>query len=510
MDINGFIEQLANGPFLVFAFIVGLIVSIDVSVVEFTREYPEKSKGHIFHRRKLWMAFWHSLFHSLSFLIYMLLIWGFQGLLFWPFDIWDVPDGVGIALLTIVNFFIICFVWWTYRDKVMEDHSEKANDENAVDRSDMQLFVDVVRAIAQKFGISDGARGISIAGAVAVDMLAISALLKTYLIPNDGSPPTSSLTGHLLVDLIIFSAVVFVVVGCVVVSAQTWGDKFRRNLRRFDFIAVLRLIEPFAVFVIVAGTLRHLLEFYSGLPSSITGFWAYGFDLVFSAGIVFSLVKSTGLTWDELNSIYSKANNDEDATNPEITFSDIWYDLKKSAPVFGYLILSFAVVSVVVIFSYSTAQGSHSHNHLVESTGIIAGICLLITLVILYAPSEKLDHYETDQSSVFSELGTESARQIWARFWGILLALTLFNILNFVFAGWQATEVQAIVYWSVYILLTILLFDMRRWRFLRIGGISEGGGRENDSLFAELISAIAMSSSLVALAATLFVTSLKV
>ncbi|MEM7083055.1 MAG: hypothetical protein AAF465_10000 [Pseudomonadota bacterium] len=508
MEFSSFIEQLANGPFVVFAFVIGLIVSIDVSVVELTREYPKKPDDQMFHRRKLWMALWHSLFHSLSFFIYMLLILAFQSLLNWPIDIWDVPDGVGIAIISILNFLIVCFVWWTYRDKVKEDHSEKANDENAVDRNDMRLFVDVVRAFAQKVGISDGARGISIAGAVAVDMLAISALLKTYLIPNVDTPPVATLSGTLLVDLLIFAAVIFVVVGGVVLTAQTWGQKIRRNLEKFNFIAALRLIEPFAVFLIVSGTLRHMLEFYSGTPSEITGFGAYFFDIVFAVGIVFSLVISTGLTWGELNEIYEKSNDDDDSTNPDISFSQIWADVRRAAPALIWILVSFAFITIAIIYSYSTIEGPDSHNHLVESTALIAGLGLLVSLFFLYAPFKRIDKYETDQSASLVDLETENPRTIWSRFWGVFIALFLFNVLNFAFAGWGTTEVQAISFWSAYLLLTMCLFDMRRWRFCRSGTAISGGGRQNDALFAEVVAAFGLASSIIAMAALLFVTKL--
>lgn len=508
MEFNGFIEQLANGPFLVFAFIVGLIVSVDVSVVELTREYPEKAAGKVFNERKLWMALWHSTFHALSFLIYMVLILAFQSLLILPIDIFDVPDGVGIAVISLLNFLIVCFVWWTYRDKIKEDHSEKANDENAVDRNDMRFFVDVVRAFAFKLGITDGARGISIAGAVAVDMLAISALLKVYLIPNGNVPPVSSLTGLLPVDLLIFSLVIFIVVGMVVMTAQTWGQRIRHNLRNLKLILILRLAEPFAVFLIVSGTLRHLLEFYTGQPSEITGFWAYFFDFGFSALIVLSLVISTGITWRELNEIYDKSNFDDDATNPHVTMSDIWNDLKKTLPALFWLLTSFVIVTGFVVYSFTTKEGPNSHNHLVESTAYIAGFGLIFSIVLLYTPTKWFDSIETSQAMSLSSIDTEGSSQIWARFVGVCFALILFNILNIAFADWKNTEVQAISFWSAYLALTMFLFDMRRFRFCRTRTADRQGGRQNDALFAELVSAFGLASSLIALAATVFVTTL--
>ncbi|WDA42379.1 hypothetical protein [Erythrobacter sp. BLCC-B19] len=508
MDFDSFIGQLANGPFVVFAFVIGIIVSVDVSVVELTRQYPEKKPGEIFNSRKLWMAFWHALFHSASFFLYMSVIYVFQKFIFIPIDLFDVPVGVGVAVISVVNFLIVCFVWWTYRDKIKEDHSDKASDETAVDRRDMRLLVDLVRAIAQKFGITDGARGISIAGAVAVDMLAVGALLKTYLLPNGDNFPISTLTGFLLIDIFIFASIIFFVVCAVVFIAQTLGQDLREFLSQFNFIAALRLFEPFAVFVIVSGALRYLLEFYSGQPSGITGFWGYIFDAAFSLAIVFSLVISTGLSWSELNAIYSKVNYDEKATNPEISFSMIWADLRRLIPLVVWLFVSFAVIVSIIIYSFSTVEGPNSHNHLVESTAFVATLGLFGSIIFLYMPSRALDRLETDQSTGLAAIQGEGVRQIWSRFSGVLTALALFNVLNIAFAGWETAEVQAIAFWSGYVLLTMLLFDLRRWRFCKAGLSGSPNGRQNDALFAEVVSAFGVASSLVALLSTVFVTTL--
>lgn len=509
MELNGFIEQLANGPFLVFAFVIGLIVSIDVSVVELTRLYEPQPAVKWHQRRKFWMAIWHSSFHALSFFLYMILILAFQYLTFLPIDIFDVPDGVGLALIVLINFLIVSFVWWTYRDKIKEDHSEKANDEEAVDRSDMRLFVDVMRAFAQKIGISEGARGMSIAGAVAVDMLAVSALLKTYLIPNAGSRPVSTLSGILVLDLLLFSLVVFFVVGGVVINAQIWGDKIRSLASGINLVILLRLIEPFAVFVIVSGTLRHLLEFYTGNVSYVTGFWANLFDATFAAGILVSLVVSTGLTWEQLKIIWAKGNSDKHATNPTITFNDILADLKQSFPVFLYAIASFLIILGIVIYAYSTNEGEGTHNHLVEATAILASIGLFISLFLLYWPARWVDKYETSTSDTYASIKSDNGLQIWGRFIGVCLALLLFNLLNLAFSDWNTTQVQAIAFWSLYVLLTMLLFDARRFRFYRSARGAGGGGRTNDALFAELIAAFGAASSLIALLATIFVRALK-
>jgi hypothetical protein len=56
--------------------------------------------------------------------------------------------------------------------------------------------------------------------------------------------------------------------------------------------------------------------------------------------------------------------------------------------------------------------------------------------------------------------------------------------------------VQAIFFWSVYVALSWVLFDLRRWRFFK----SDPTGKirqENDSDYAELITAIGLASSVI-------------
>ena len=505
---ESFIGELAQGPFLIFAAVVGVIVSIDVCVVELSREYKDENGRSLYSARKRWMVMWHSLFHALSFLIYMLTIYLLQTLTFWPILNLDVPDGVGTALIVIINFLVICFVWWTYRTKIKEDHSEKTNDETAVDRRDMQLFVDIIRALAQKLGIGDGARGISIAGAVAVDMLAVSALLKSYLIRNGEAPAISTFTGYLLIDLLIFSLVIGFCVAILVINAQLWGPFLRKSLRYLDFITALRLIEPFAIFVIASGTLRHLIEFVTGSPSAITGLIGYLFDAVFSSIIVASILIGNGQKWSDLRLVYGQTNLDSASSNPAISFREILRDIQNAAPLIVYLLAFFLFVVVAVIYSFGTIEGENSHNHLIETTGWLAAGGLLFSIVILYVPSRRLDAFETGQTGNLSSLQSESAFGIWSLFFGVAIALLAFNALNILAVGWWEGEVQAIALWSLYVLITLFLFDIRRWRFYRSQTADDGGERKNDTNFAEFVSAFGFASSVIALIATFAVTTL--
>lgn len=146
---------------------------MDVAVVELTRDYePEQKdrKSLIWTSRMRTMALLHAMFHSLSFLIYTTVIYLLQFALFLPIDIFDLPPDLSLGLLALINFFVFGFIWWTYRSKISEDHSEKSDDSDVVERRDMKLFVNIVRALSHRLNIGDLARGVAVAGSVAANI----------------------------------------------------------------------------------------------------------------------------------------------------------------------------------------------------------------------------------------------------------------------------------------------------------------------------------------------------
>jgi hypothetical protein len=141
------IQLLAQTNLFFFAVIVGVIVSFDVFVVEVSRDYDaDVSKTGVWTQRMRLMAFWHALFHSLSFYLYVMSIYLLQFLIVIPIKLFDLPDGVGQGALTLFSFVIFCFIWWTYRSKIKEDHSKKNDDSMKMERRDMKLLVKTQRA----------------------------------------------------------------------------------------------------------------------------------------------------------------------------------------------------------------------------------------------------------------------------------------------------------------------------------------------------------------------------
>jgi hypothetical protein len=506
MSIEGLIAWMAEGPFWVFAMLIGIVVSFDVMVVELTRDYKlEKRDGRVllWNRRMRIMTFLHASFHALSFLIYTTIIYLLQSFIFFPIELFELPQDLTIGLLALINFFVLAFIWWTYRSKIKEDHSDKLDDSSTIEREDMKIFVNLVRALAHKWKLGDLACGVAVAGSVAVDMLAVSALLKNVLLPNGAVAPIATATGFVLIDIIIFAMIIFVTVGVCVVFAQLLG----RAAREWNFaIIFFRIAEPFAVFFLTAGLLRVTTEKSFGVVSQ-TIINQNAIDAIFAFVIVLSLFWSNGIGVKELLKIYARRSVDAFSNNPHIHYSEIWADLKRLTPALGSAFSFLVIILVALYFAYSTEPGRTSHNHLAEATGYIACAVLFFSVLMIYSPSERLDRWETNANNNFGEMTKATPWQFWNRLGGVALALLTLNFFNFSLIG-RTFETEAIVIWSGYVVLSWSLFDVRRWRFSR-SDPSGSASRVNDADYAELISAIGIASSAVAIIVQYLVQDLK-
>ena len=496
MSVDGLIPWLVQGPYLWFALVIGVVVSLDVFAVEVTRDYDEEWRDG---RRRLWtsrmqrMSLMHAAFHSLSFLIYTISIYLVQFLAFLPIDFWDLPEDLGLGLLTLINFLVVAFIWWTYKNKVKEDHSEKSNDSDVVNRKDMKLFVNFVRIIFHKCGWGDNIRGIAVAASVAVDMLAVSALLKEVLLPHTGEVPIASLSGYLLLDLVVFAVAIFVVVAIVVFLAQVSGTLVRES-KWLLLVVLLRVFEPLAVFFILAGVARHVAHLSFG--SSHTDYTIYGDigDAIFAVVVTISLFWSNGIRPLQIMQLYGRRSVDSMSTNPPVTLQELVDELKGFLPAIGVALTVFAVIFVCMLSAYSTVLGGEINNHLIETTRYIACVAFFVTIAVLYAPSKRLDDWETSATVNLHRMFHVTPRDSFNRFGAVTLALVALNIYTLLLFG-RTTVSESILLWSVYLVLSWLLFDLRRCRFCKSD--SAGGIRRIN--YAELLTAVGLASSAVAI-----------
>ena len=497
MSVDGLIPWLVQGPFPIFALIIGFVVSIDVAVVEIMRNYDEESrdgKSRLWTRRMQCMTLLHATLHSLSFLVYMMLIYWAQYLAFWPIEFFYLSEDLGLGLLTLINFFVVAFIWWTYRNKVKEDHSEKSDDSGTVDRKDMKFLVDLVRMFSHKYGYGDKVRGVAVAGSVAIDMLAVSALLKEVLLPRGGEAPIASMYGCLPLDLILFAVIIFAVVALVVILAQMLGTM----AREFHWLVVLlRMFEPFAVFFILAGVARLVAHLsFESLP---TVYIAYGneIDALFSVVVTISLFWFNGIGLTRLMKLYAKRSWDSMSTNPPIILRETLKEWKGFSPTTWIVLFMFCVIFVCMLCAYKMDPGREIHNHLVKATEYIAVVVFIGTIIVLYTPLKRLDDWETNQTASFHEMFRATPKDFFNRLGAVTLALAAHNIHTCLVLG-QTIASESILLWSGYIFLGWLLFDLRRWRLYRSD--SAGGTHRADGAdYAELLTAVGLASAAVAL-----------
>ena len=500
MSVDGWIPWLATGPFWFFAFAIGLVVSMDVAVVEVTRQYDEEDRnGKLF---PWWtsgrqsMTWLHASFHSLSFWLYMMAIYLMQSLFFWPIDFFDLPEDMRIGLAALIHFIIVAFIWWTYKSKVKEDHSKKSDGTEPVDRRDMQFLVDLVRVVAHRFDFHRWVVGAAVAGSVAVDMLAVSALLKGILLPNGGEAPIASLTGSLLVDITVFAAIIFGVVAIVVFFAQM----FRANVGDSPIVVIFfRVLEPIAIFFILAGVTRLVAGLISeSLPNVyiIYGDWI---DLVFALVVTFSLFWSNGIGPGPLMQLYAKHSVHTVSRNPTIFPKQLWNDLRGFVPAGRIILAVFLIVFLCMLYAYSTDPGRETHNHLIEATGYIAGLVVLLTMVFLYTPLKRLDSWERSETDKLHKRFRGTPKEDFNRLGAVFLAFLAFNIHTLLVLG-RTIESESIVLWSIYVMVGWALFNFRRCRFSK-----SHNSRTNDADYAELLTALGVGSALVALVASIWV-----
>lgn len=517
------VAGLAGTSFLWFAVIVGIIVSFDVSVLEFTRKYQNEGTESVDPER-FYMRILHPLFHGGSFFIYTGAIAIFQIFSLKIPEIFniDVPDNVIPAFMYFISVMVFIFVWMTYRNKIAEDNSGKTGAVEEIDRLDMRGLVSLVHYLANKIGAGDKALGAALAGAVAVDMLAISALIKDYVLPTNYegtiTEPIASLTGFIIVDIFAFSLIIAFVVFWFVVIAQGFGRWLRHDSR---WIIIFRVLEPLMVFFIAMETVRSTIGYMHENIGSGNHQYSWSVDLLFSVAIVFSLIVASGHSPKKLLGIWTSDNFQIDlgdgvkaaldADVGEVSDLSITESGETIGKSFLYLIfMTLASLSVVfgsMWISYLTIDPSKPHNHLVESTAYFSAAFSLLVTCLMYIPSRRLDRFETNEDFNFVSDEDLGYWQLFGPILGALLGAGTVVSFGWIYMG-RTFETDVIALWLAYLVAVWLFFQLRCVRFLRAGTVSGMPRRATDADFSELLSAFGVASSMVALIATLWASGL--
>jgi hypothetical protein len=351
--------------------------------------------------------------------------------------------------------------------------------------------------------LREQAKGLLIAAYVAVDMLAISALLKHFLLPENGVPAISRFTGYAPLDCLLFAVVIFLVVFLMVLIAQATGVFVRNTLR---MIFLLRLLEPFVVFLLLAGTVRMLISSYSGGGQSIFAGYGLIVDLLFSLLVVVSLIVSNGMSLDNLKSTYKNRSDDREAVNPEIDWDEFFSNLKKVPLILLSASFGLAIIIFSLARSYSTGD-QYSHNHLIEATKLVSTAILGCTIIFAYTPVKLFDRLETLETLRINDFHAGASSRLFWRFLGVCIGFLVMNGFILIISGGspvgqQKMAIDAIRLWSLYVIMVLLLFSMRCLRFQIAARYGVENRSVNDADFSEIISALGIASSVVALLST--------
>ncbi|MEQ1929977.1 MAG: hypothetical protein ABL957_05520 [Parvularculaceae bacterium] len=187
------------------------------------------------------------------------------------------------SLILLVGITVIIFVWFTYKSKLVENHKEKMiqkSAENPLKRVDVRFIYEIIRKLPGIRNVLDHA----LALAVAVDMLAVSALIRVYFKDGldtgydgwhiqflnyvacsnkDTKAFCYSIGGTMLADLIIFASIIFAVVLMIAFFVSRYAISINSAIGKEKHIentvVFLRFIEPLPVFIILAFAIEHLI-----------------------------------------------------------------------------------------------------------------------------------------------------------------------------------------------------------------------------------------------------------
>lgn len=525
------VSGLASTSFLWFAVVIGIIVSFDVAVLEFTRKYRDESLESVDPERNR-MRVLHPLFHGGSFLIYTIVIALVQLIPIKIPELIDVeiPERVIPAFMYFISVIVFIFVWMTYKEKIAEDNSTKTGAVDEIERHDMRGLVSFTQWAARKIGQGDKALGAALAGAVAVDMLAISALIKDYVLPTNYkgtvADPIAQLTGVVLVDIILFSIIISLVVFVAVVFAQALGRWLRHDSR---LTIPFRLLEPLVVFFIGMETVRATIGYMQESFVSGVNEHSFAVDLLFAALIVLSLVVGCGHSPRKLFGIWRKdsfeisheegnenasdqAEKSAKSINMDQADEEVSDDGNQSSRKTFICLLIVLFVTMAVIFgsiwiSYLTVDPNIPHNHLVEATAIFSAVFSVAITAAMYLPLNWLDKFETDDDFNFVKVKDIDSWKLLGPIAGAALGSASVVSFGWMYFG-RNIETDVIGLWLSYLIIAWLLFQLRCLRFLRRGDVNGIPRRASDADFSELISAFGVASSAVALIATLWATGL--
>jgi hypothetical protein len=292
--VENLVETTLSIPIVVFVIsltvtvLIAATVSLDVMGVirsqyhDFQVENPRKLKPKIPEDQ----ADLHASWHAGLFIAYMVIVNGGIALVSFALQwipqrlieaiarifAFDVPNfdeaAMAQSTMLISSMLIILFVWQTYSAKIVENHESKgSNLQNpmAKQRFDVRFIFHLIK---ERLPDLDRQLDHAVALTVAVDMLAISALIRVYFeaVPDsgggahidflpwyDGSPFISSVLTIFVFSVFVYNIVFGLALRSARLAAQPDYEASVEKLKRFRFV------EPGIVFFVMFASLVHVI-----------------------------------------------------------------------------------------------------------------------------------------------------------------------------------------------------------------------------------------------------------
>ena len=501
------------------AVIIGLIVSIDVMGLEFSRQEP-KTPGSSPVLSSTWkMALLHGATHAGAFFLYIAFILTVGSLalelpeflanflellssyLRLPFEFNFDVDGIKKALFSLISMGILFFVWETYREKIAENHKVKESAEGVKEelRWDALLLVELIgktRKIKDLFPFL-------LAAAVAVDMLAVSALIRTRLVDSGNGrslelcvfeslrPFFDPILLATIADAFIFACIILITVtGCAfVIRCFRIMLTNASNEPKYRFLWILRILEPIAIFMIMAEVIQ--VSMGTGQYEEVPFLEAFIFATVMTISL---LVANKSLSWEVV----------KDGLNFEASGSMSTSGTKGVLSTFrkyrGGAIYAF-VVGFTFIFVYCVGFDSAFGTGAIGALAASSTVAVSLAAVILFLPFSLFSNYEARRSRNLRNSVVRNDKRLWRK--GEWLSTVIFHWLGAAIAwttillavyrfGLFDTRIDALVVLGVAIFLTWFLLILRRCRLLNRPSKKWLGPFD----YAEVVSSIGISLGL--------------
>jgi hypothetical protein len=332
---------------------------------------------------------------------------------------WCFPiPAINMALLwesslLLVGEITIVFVWWTYRNKLVENHTTKIhNKRNPLrhSRGDIRVIhYAVTNAPFLKGWFKkkpDRRLQYAMALAVAVDMLAISALIRVYFKYTPDSD-TRTQAWHFsffeslsqneenplsvfVAEVALFAAVVFVLVFLTALAAASWAKRMKTDQEPSGTLRFLRLSEPAFVFFFMTAALDHLLGvrwshdttmilpgMFENLPIKTVITLLFSFLLIWAVGGVENIFKAVE---DGMNLELDKDSNS--VTAPD---SDDGQEEQAAAKTFSNWLV-FSLMGLAFLTMFACAHEQNVTDPIPQFITYISVVFGLVSLTILFVP----------------------------------------------------------------------------------------------------------------------------